>query len=148
MEHISKIVISQSSGKRVGYILDVALDFSNLSKTGYYVVDEESETEFFLKFEDVVLWGEKFVFIDDVSKLEFVTSKNESLLGKMVVGEQGEEYGVLKDFVFKKQKCLKIITNLCEILAKNVKFVGEDVIFVSFVGRKKSHKREFNFHKK
>ena len=41
MDNISKIVLSQTSGEVVGYILDIAIDFQEFVIKGYYVVDEE-----------------------------------------------------------------------------------------------------------
>ena len=65
MENISKIVLTLD-GQMIGYILDVAFDELTLKKIGYYVVDEETEGELFLKLEDVVSISDVAVIVKDV----------------------------------------------------------------------------------
>ena len=140
MENISKIVVARTSGKKIGYVIDVAVDLKSLSKIGYYIVDEESESEFLLKGDDILSISQDFVLIDDVSKLEFVSSRT-LLIGKEVLDENGLSLGVLKKICFKGNRCEKLVTDKCEILYKNFKEVGDDVIFVGF--KKRTSKRKF-----
>lgn len=140
MENISKIVL-QTNGKRIGYVLDVAL--SGLDKAGYYVVDEESEGEFLLKNENILCVSEKFLLVEDATKLEFISSKPASILMKEVLDEKCNSLGIIKKIEFKKAKCVKIITSFCEILPKYVKTIG-DFVFVSYK-RKKKAKTEISF---
>ncbi len=143
MDKISNIVLTKK-GKRVGYVLDVAIDFDDMQMQGFYVVDEESEGEFLLKCEDVVSQSSNFILIEDVAVLDFVTERK-TCVGKEVMDENCQSYGTLKDVVFKKKKCEKFITDKCEIMAKYVKNVGEDFILVNFKnGRtKKSFSKTF-----
>ena len=53
MENISKIVLSQNQGQRLGYVLDVALD-ADLTLLGYYVADEETEGEYLIKLDNIL----------------------------------------------------------------------------------------------
>ncbi len=133
MENISKIVL-QTDGKRFGYVLDVALE--GLDKIGYYVVDDESEGEFLLKNENIFCVADKFLLIGDVSKLEFISSKPDSILMKEVLDEKCNSFGIIEKFEFKRAKCIKIVTSLCEILPKYVKTIG-DFVFISSKRKKK-----------
>ena len=74
MENISKIVLTLD-GQIIGYILDVAFDELTLKKIGYYVVDEETEGELFLKLEDVVSISDVAVIVKDVLSFEFVQKR-------------------------------------------------------------------------
>lgn len=143
MENISKIVLSQESGRQIGYVLDVALD-ENLNKIGFYVVDEETESEFLLLFENIVAIGNEFLLVKNESVLEFSANRVESPLGKFVIDEKGNNFGAVKSLVFYRKKCQKIVTDRCEILAKYLQNVGHDAIFISFK-RKKSQKIEHIF---
>ena len=152
MEDFSKIVVTLG-GKRVGYVLDLAVDFYDMKKLGYYVVDEESEAEFLLRDEDVVSRSDEYVLIENESVLEFVTER-ETLFGKTVLDAQCQNYGRLVDIVFKKTKCEKFVTNKCEIATKFVEKVGQDFIIVNFHRKKKKYFQifkgkklfEFNLH--
>ena len=128
MENISKQVLLQS-GKIYGYILDIALN--GLDKIGYYVVDEETESEFLLKSEDILKVSNDYVLVED-GKMEFVGNRNSSLIGKTVLDEQCNFYGVITNVEFKKNKCQKILTTHCEILPKYVRKIGQDAVFISF----------------
>ncbi|MBP3431549.1 MAG: hypothetical protein J6K39_01665 [Clostridia bacterium] len=136
MENISKIVIELESGKRFGYVLGLALD-DKLDKIGCYVVDEESEEEFLLRCEDVACVAKDFLLVENVSKLTFAAVREESVFGKPVLDEVGNFYGCVQKVEHKKRKCVKLVTDKCELLPKNVDRVGKDVVFVSFKKRKK-----------
>lgn len=140
MENISKIVVCLETGKKVGYVLDVALDLQALRKIGYYVVDEESEGVFLLKDENLREKGVDALLIDNVATLEFCAAPPKSLLGKKVLSQKGEDFGHVEKFCFFRKKLAKIITDKCEILARFISLVGEDVLFVSF-GRKRIAKK-------
>ncbi len=139
MENIAKKVIIKSSGVCFGYVLDVVLD-ENFSKKGYYVVDERSESEFFLNAKDVIVAGD-VLLVEEENKLEFVPQRNLSLLSREVIGAGGVNLGRVQKLEFGRNKCTKIITEKCEILPKNISFVGEDVIFVQ--SKKAGKKRAF-----
>ena len=79
MENISKIVLTLD-GQKIGYILDVAFDELTLKKIGYYVVDEETEGELFLKLEDVISISDVAVVVEDVLSFEFVQKRENFLL--------------------------------------------------------------------
>ena len=69
--------------------------------------------------------------------LQFVSEKRASIIGKMVVDELANNYGVVKNIILKKNKIEKIITNKCEICKKNIKKIGFDVIFIGFYKKNK-----------
>ena len=140
MENISKMVVAQNGGKKIGYVLDVALD-ENMQKVGYYVVDEESEGEFLVRRESLVAVSDEIVLIGDVSNLEFVAERK-SLLGKRVLSDDCQDLGIVKNLVFFGKKCTKLVTEKGEIMAKNVR--SEDFVFVSFK-RKKTARKTFDF---
>lgn len=142
MENISKMVVAQNGGKKVGYVLDVALD-DDMQKIGYYVVDEESEGEFLVRRENIVAFSSEIVLIADVSNLEFVGEKK-SVLGKRVLCDGCQDLGIVKNLVFCGRKCTKLVTDKCEVMAKNVRDIGEDFVFVSFK-RKKATQKPFDF---
>ena len=141
MENISKIVVSKNDGRRIGYVLDIAVNLKNFNFDGYYVVDEESEAEFFLPISAVLAISDQFVVIEDVSKLEFSGMRN-SLLGKTIIDDSGNDYGVVREILFLKNKVQKFVTSKCEILPKNIQSVGADFIFVTFSKKRKSHAKE------
>lgn len=147
MDCVAKILISKEDGRRVGYVLDRALDCENLISTGYYVVDEETEGEFFVKTEDVLSESREFVLIDNASVLQFVSTRKENLFGKIVIDDQGNNYGYVENLILKKNKIEKIITNKCEIIKKNIKKIGFDAIFVGF-SKNKNKKNNFIFSEK
>lgn len=134
MENISKIVVSKNDGRRVGFILDIAVG-ENMQKLGYYVVDEESEGEFLLPCENV-LWAGNLVLIEDVSVLQFSSERTLSVLGKEILDDEGYNLGKVVDIVFQNKKCIKFVTPVCEIMAKFVRKIGKDYILVSFKRKK------------
>lgn len=143
MENISKIVIAQDTGKRIGYILDVVIDYEDSYKMiGYYIVDEETEGEFFLKKENISAVGQDYIFIETVGILEFVLTRKESLIGKYVVGDKCEDLGLITNTIYVKEKLERLITDKCEIMAKFIREIGEDFVFVS--SKKKSIKKSLN----
>ncbi len=130
MENISKIVVCKSEGFAVGYVLDLAMD--NFTRIGYVVVDEETENEYLLRNENILSVSEKYVLIEDVVSLEFLSQNDGSVLGLEVLDESGFSLGQIDSLKFQKNKCEKIITKKCEILPKFVKKIGKNFIFVSF----------------
>lgn len=141
MEKLSNIVVS-TDGKQIGYILDVALN--GWQKIGYYVVDDETEGEFLLRSVDIFRQSENVILIEDVSKLEFVTNRD-NLRGRLVLDEFGNEYGNVQTFTFIRNKCEKIITNKCEIPTKYIRLVGRDCLFLS--SKKRTSKKREKFPK-
>ncbi len=143
MENISKIVLTLD-GQIIGYILDVAFDELTLKKIGYYVVDEETEGELFLKLEDVVSISDVAVIVRDVLSFEFVQKRENSLIGKLVFDDKANCYGRVQKLCFNKNKCEKICTTQCEILTKYIKTIGKDFVLLQFSKKKKQkHKDAF-----
>lgn len=128
----------------IGYILDVAFDELTLKKIGYYVVDEETEGELFLKLEDVVSISDVAVIVRDVLSFEFVQKRENSLIGKLVFDDKANCYGRVQKLCFNKNKCEKICTTQCEILTKYIKTIGKDFVLLQFSKKKKQkHKDAF-----
>ena len=143
MENISKIVLTLD-GQMIGYILDVAFDELTLKKIGYYVVDEETEGELFLKLEDVVSISDVAVIVKDVLSFEFVQKRENFLIGKLVFDDKANCYGRVQKLCFNKNKCEKICTTQCEILTKYIKTIGKDFVLLQFSKKKKQkHKDVF-----
>lgn len=142
MEDISKIVLSLD-GKIVGYVLDIAIDYETMKVVGYIVVDKETEGEFLIKKQDILANSKDALLIEDVSKLEFVSQKEDSLIGKLVFDDKGNFYGAVESLVFVKERLEKIVTKNCEILTKFVKKVGNDIIFIAMKKRKKAEHIDF-----
>lgn len=145
MKNISKNVVTIENGKKVGYVLDMAFD-EKYALIGYYCVDEETEREFFVAKQNIDFVSDSAVFVDDVSKLEFVANRTESLIGKDVFDMQGNFYGTINDIVLMKEKLEKLITDRCEILSKFIEKIGENVVFVSFKRKQRKSKKQ-PFHK-
>lgn len=143
MENISKIILTLD-GQMIGYILDVAFDELTLKKTGYYVVDEETEGELFLKLEDVISISDVAVVVEDVLSFEFVQKRENFLMGKLVFDDKANCYGRVQKLCFNKNKCEKICTTQCEILTKYIKTIGKDFVLLQFSKKKKQkHKDVF-----
>lgn len=139
MNNISKLVVAQKEGKKIGFCLDIALD-EKLRKTGYYVVDEESEEEFFVKSEDFLSTSESTLLVKSCESLEFVGERS-GVLGKEILTDECENLGIVHNIVFQNDKCVKLATEKCEIPAKFVQSWGKEFVFVSFK-RKKNRKNE------
>lgn len=143
MENISKIILTLD-GQMIGYILDVAFDELTLKKIGYYVVDEETEGELFLKLEDVISISDVAVVVEDVLSFEFVQKRENFLMGKLVFDDKANCYGRVQKLCFNKNKCEKICTTQCEILTKYIKTIGKDIVLLQFSKKKKQkHKDVF-----
>lgn len=143
MENISKIILTLD-GQMIGYILDVAFDELTLKKIGYYVVDEETEGELFLKLEDVISISDVAVVVEDVLSFEFVQKRENFLMGKLVFDDKANCYGRVQKLCFNKNKCEKICTTQCEILTKYIKTIGKDFVLLRFSKKKKQkHKDVF-----
>ena len=108
MENISKIVVSVDDGLVIGYVLDVVLN--NFEKTGYVVVEDETENEYLLKRENILSISEEYVLIENISDLEFLVQKESSIIGREVLGEDGFSFGKVEGLKFEKNKFVKIIT--------------------------------------
>lgn len=140
MKNISKRVVDFQSGKNVGYVLDCALDFQNFSQIGYFVVDEETEGEFLLKFENIKSIGD-VIFVDGLASLEFVSQRQKTLIGFEIFDENANSFGRVESVEIKNRKISKIATDRCEILPRMIKFVGEECIFLK---GKQSRKKKRN----
>ena len=138
MENISKRVVCKQSGRVIGYLLDVAVD-AELKKIGYYVVDEQTESEFFVSVFDLNTLGE-VAFVESEMALQTFSGERERLVGKLVVDENGVEYGSVKELKFLDLKCQKLFTEKCEVLSKQVLRMCGDVIFLKLTKRKRRNK--------
>lgn len=143
VENISKIVLT-NAGKQIGYVLNVVVDLESKKKTGYYVVDEESESELFLNLDDCLAFGDDFILVDEETKFDLVLNENPQLLGKRVLSTDCLYLGVVKNLCFKKKTLEKIATEKCEILSKYLLNVGQDFVLVSFK-KFKTKKKNLNF---
>lgn len=139
MENIAKIVVLRSTGRKIGYVLDVAFD-ELLQKHGFYVVDEETEGEFFLSNKNVLAISDSYVLIESESVLEFMPNRAPGLMNKIVLDEKGTYLGCVQNLLFNGRRCVKIVTEKAEIASKLVRGVGEDFIFVG--SRKKKTKKQ------
>ena len=137
VENIGKKVFCKSSGECFGYVLDVAISQSELKKVGYYVVEQKTETEFFLA-KEYIIFSHDAVFVLDANDLEFVSSVPKSLIGKEVFDEKGSFYGYVLKVNFCKDKLNKLETTLCEIPCKFIKKIDGDCIFIGFSKRRNS----------
>lgn len=141
MENISKIVLTLD-GQKIGYVLDVVFDELTLKKTGYYVVDEDTESELFLKLEDIISISNVAVMIEDALKLEFVSKRENFLIGKFVFDDKANAYGRVQSLSLNKNKCEKICTTQCEILTKYIKTIGRDFVLLQFSKRRKQKEKD------
>ncbi len=141
MENIAKKVIALNEKKSVGYVLKPCIDFKLLKKVGYIIVDEESEQEYFLSFDNIKKIDD-CVLIENSSVLEYVGESGE--FRKKVLSNSGEDYGVVKEYVFQYRTLKKIVTDRCEINAKFISDSGEEILFVSFIRRRKKFPRTKN----
>lgn len=137
MENISKKVVSVEDGEVVGYVLKPVINFSELKKTGYIIVSHMEE-EFFLPLENILAFQD-VVLISKMSQLEF--SNLEEELRKNVYSLAGENLGRVEDYVFKKGRLFKIVTNMAEIPSKNLVKSGKNVLFVDFKKKKRKFPR-------
>lgn len=135
MKDISKIVVSKENGQNLGYVLDYVFDDA-FNVSGYIVVEEESENEYFLKKSDAKVTDE-FLFVESVTLLQFLTDRETSLVGKMLLTNDGKNLGVIKGFDIKKNRCHRVWTDLCEMPSSKIGKVGKDFVFV---GKKKQSK--------
>ena len=129
---ISKKVLSLSQGSVVGYVLNVVFSEGLKTFEGCEVVDEESESVFFLKEKDILSVGEDCVVVEDfaVLDLSFFSSRN-GPIGKEVYDRKGVYFGRVVDVEIKGKQVVKIITNKCEILPKFIQKIGNDFILFS-----------------
>lgn len=129
MENISKKIFCKDSGRCFGYILDVCIDFEKLDVVGYYVVEEESENEYFVSLEKILALS-SFVLVQSESDFEFVSNQKKPLLGRCVISQKGCDFGCVCGLVFWGKRLTKILTDKAEVAAKHIGSVGDDVVFV------------------
>ncbi len=137
VKNISKIVVELATGKKIGYVLDVCIDWSLCKRVGWIVVDEESENEYFVLCEDVKVETKSFVFVERVEVLQFEFDGFDNVIGKIVFDENLQNLGKIETIEFENNKCTKFVTDCAEVLCKHLKFVGEDFVFVDLRKRKK-----------
>lgn len=138
MENIGKKVIAVGEKRYIGYVLKPCIDFKLLKKTGYIVVDEESEQEYFVALENIKKIDD-CLLIESASVLEYVGDSGE--FRKKVLSNIGEDYGRVKDYVFERRILKKIVTDKCEINARFICDHGEEILFISFTRKKKKFPR-------
>lgn len=136
VENISKIVVDLETGKRIGFVLDVCVDWQTCKKSGWLIVDDESENEYRVLLEDVKQLTDDFLFVENVSVLQFDFDKNETVVGKIVLDENLQNLGKIERIEFENDRCEKFVTNCAEIKCKKLKFVGQDFVFVDFRKRR------------
>jgi len=128
VKNISKKIFCKESGKCFGYVLDVSIDFEKFEIVGYYVVEEESENEYFVSLEKILVLS-SFVLVQREGDFEFVSNRKGSLFGRSVVSQKGQDFGCVCGLEFCGKRFAKILTDKAEIAAKHIGFVGDDVIF-------------------
>ena len=106
MKDISKIVVSKENGQNLGYVLDYFFDDA-FNVSGYIVVEEESENEYFLKKADAKV-ACNFLLVESVLSLQFLTDRETSLIGKTMLTSDGKNLGVIKGFDIKKNRCHRV----------------------------------------
>lgn len=141
MENIAKKVIALNEKRCVGYVLKPSIDFKTLKKVGYIVVDEENEQEYFLSFDNIKKIDD-CVLIENITCLEYVGDSGE--FRKKVLSTSGEDYGIIKEYIFRGRTLTKIVTDKCEIGAKFITDYGDNILFVSFIRKRKKFPRAKN----
>lgn len=141
MENIAKNVVCLNDGENFGYVIDVAVDFETLKKEGYFVVEKETDTEFFVANEDVETFGKDVLIVESSDKMKFFDLQRDCIIGKMVIDEDGNFYGYVQNIFFAKNKLEKISTERCEIVAKNIRQIKKDVVLISFSHRRRASKK-------
>ena len=142
MKKISKKIFCKDSGRCFGYVLDICIDFEKLAIMGYYVVEEESENEYFLS-DEKILSVSGFLVVQNETDFEFVSDRKSSLMGKVVLSSRGDDFGKVVDLRVLGKRLVSVFTDKAEICAKYIKFVGDDAIFV-FEKRKSQMRRVRN----
>lgn len=147
-EYISKILVSISEGKEVGYVLDCVFDEELKKLQGFVIVDCESEEELFLPAVKIKAQNEKYIFIDDSSDVEFFGGEERNNpIGKRVFDNQGNDFGRVVDCVLKPRFLVeKLLTDKCEIMQKNIVKNGSDFIF--YGNKKRKNKKNNNIFEK
>ena len=143
MKNIGKKVITMSDGNVFGYVLDVCLD-ELFEKSGYYVVEDESEEVMFLPLESALEIGDA-IMVQSQEDLHFVGSEKRGLMGKEVYDNFGNFYGNVTGVEFVKNRLFKLCTNKCEIMKKHIKNLTGNVILCSFI-QKRTVKNRKIFH--
>lgn len=138
MENIAKQVVSIEEKKYVGYVLKPYIDFKTFKKAGYIIVDEETEQEYFVDIE-FVKTSANYLLIESEKNLELCGESEE--LRKRVISDTGEDFGRISNFVFTGKTLRKILTEKCEVGAKNIVDSGDDVLFVSFKRKRRKFPR-------
>lgn len=142
MEDLAKKIVDEGSGKILGYVVDFVVDYEKMMQTGFFVVDEETEGEYLLRFEDIKKNGD-VILISDFTKLEFVSGREKNLLGKEILTENGVSLGVVDRLVFDNRRLTFLCTGLCEVSSKLVSYVGDDCIFLRHKNSKKRKQTPF-----
>lgn len=145
VENISKSIVALNTGKIVGYVVDIAVNFEDMKLLGYYIADNETEEEFLLKHEDIKCLGEDFLVVETASNLEYVLERKNNLLGKIFVSDTGVDLGRARKIVLNKTKCFKIETDKGEVLGRYITMVGQDcVVFSSKKSKRQTTKHVFD----
>ncbi len=143
---ISKKVVSLKEACMVGYILNAVFDENYHFIIGYIISDEESEIEKFLSIEDIEIVSEEGVFVSSVFVMQNLIIENDNNpIGKIVYDKKGFCLGRVEECFLENNKLIKLQTNLCEILQKNIFSIGKD--FVIFNKNNKNSKKTIKKYK-
>ncbi len=146
-EIISKKVVALAEGEEVGYILSPIFLTDGSALVGFVICDGESEVEKFLDACDVVSYSGEQVFITSILAMQNLEAEQQSNpLGKIVYDENGVNLGRVRECLLEKNKVKKLLTDRCEIMQKNIAFIGKD--FVIFKKYKKNSKKNIKNNKK
>ncbi len=143
-DYISKILVSISEGKEIGYLLDCVLDEGLKELQGFIVVDSESEEEVFLPVGKIKAQNDKFIFVEGAFDVEFFGGEeSNNPIGKHVFDCNGTDFGKVIDCRLRDNfKLEKLITDRCEIVQKNIMTNGKDFIFFGNKKRKKNQNKK------
>ncbi len=136
-EIISKNIYSLSSGRKVGYVLNIEFD-ENFFVKNIVMVDSESEMEakiknFFIKNENVFISSEEEIAYDQ-------TLESQKILGKEIFSREGTNFGKAKEGILSGKKLVCLFCEKSIIPTCKISFIGEDIIFL---GAKKAKKMPF-----
>lgn len=143
-EIFSKQIISLSSGKIIGYLLNVQLNEHFNGIKSLIIVENESEQEALIDVKSIKAIGDG-IFIGDESQIEYNQEfSTERVIGKEVYLANGTCLGRVTDLILNNFKIESFVMGRGEFSAKNISLFGENIIILGEKKQKKSKKIEKN----
>ena len=131
---ISKNIFSLSSGKKLGYILNVNFDENLKYLKSFLVADDESEMEATIDAKNLFFsGGQAFVRREDVLTYSLGGEANNPI-GKLVFTDKGGDCGKVREVVLAGNKAQSVIADRICFSSREVSCVGADAIIL---GKKK-----------